>query len=41
METQVLTMCFFVCLYVESDRDREYAPQGDRGSAGGVQSQRT
>lgn len=41
METRVLTMCFFVCLYVESDRDREYAPQGDRGSAGGVQSQWT
>lgn len=32
---------FFVCLYVESDRDREYAPQGDRGSTGSVQPQRT
>lgn len=32
---------FFVCLYVESDRDREYAPQGDRGPAGSVQPQRT
>lgn len=30
-----------LCLYVEGDRDREYAPQGDRGSAGIVQPQRT
>lgn len=33
----------FLCVpfYVESDRDREYAAQGDRGSTGSVQPQRT
>lgn len=28
---------FCVCLYVEGDRDRKYAAQGDRGSTGSVQ----
>lgn len=33
-------MSLFLCVYVEGDRDREHAPQGDRDSAGTVQPQR-